>query len=146
MFCVIFNSDKTIYTYKSHCINRNMCKQWINEWRCRREFVLLTVPNMNVGSATSATRTSEKLKCSIVRNDRLLVWFALSRQIITVTFVNRIPSMTITHIPVNMNLWYREMSAKVMSCKWSVWKAFDIFVKFTALLYFVSFCQTIPEY
>ena len=52
---------------------------------------------MNVGSATSATRTSEKLKCSIVRNDRLLVWFALSRQIITVTFVNRIPNMTITY-------------------------------------------------
>ena len=78
-----------------------MCKQRINEWRCRREFVLLTVPNMNVGSATSATRTSEKLKCSIVRNDRLLVWFVLSRQIITVTFVSRIPSMTITHIPAS---------------------------------------------
>ena len=59
---------------------------------------------MNVGSAISATRTSEKLKCSVVRNDRLLVWFVLNRQIVTVTFVNRIPSITITYIPVNMNL------------------------------------------
>ena len=59
---------------------------------------------MNVGSAISATRTSEKLNCSILRNYRLLVWFILNRQIITVTSVNRIPSMTITHIPVNMNL------------------------------------------
>ena len=40
---------------------------------------LITVPNVNVGNATSATRISEKLKCSIVRNDRLLVWFTLNR-------------------------------------------------------------------
>ena len=69
-----------------------------------REFVLITVPNVNVGNVTSATRISEKLTCSVERNDRLLVWFTLNRQIITVTFVNRIPSITITHIPVNMVL------------------------------------------
>ena len=70
----------------------------------RREFVLITVPNMNISSATSATRTSEKFKCSIVPNDRLLVWFVLNRQIITATFVNRIPSITMTPILVNMTL------------------------------------------
>ena len=56
---------------------------------------------MNVGNATNAARTSEKVKCNIVRNDRLLVWFVLNRQTITVTFVNRTPSMTITYVPVN---------------------------------------------
>ena len=45
----------------------------------RREFVLTTVPNMNISSATSATRTSEKFMCSILPNDRLLVWFVLNR-------------------------------------------------------------------
>ena len=70
----------------------------------RREFVLITVPNMNISSVTSATRTSEKFKCSIVPNGRLLVWFVLNRQNITVTFVNKIPSITMTHILVNMTL------------------------------------------
>ena len=39
----------------------------------KRELVLITEPNMNVGIPQIANRTSEKLKCSSVRKDRLFV-------------------------------------------------------------------------
>ena len=89
----------SLITYAEICVNNELKNG--DAITNRREFVLLTVPNMNVGNATNAARTSEKVKCNIVRNDRLLVWFVLNRQTITVTFVNRTPSMTITYVPVN---------------------------------------------
>lgn len=38
-----------------------------------RELVLLSEPNVNVGTPNNANRTSEKLKCSIVRKDKLFI-------------------------------------------------------------------------
>ena len=38
-----------------------------------RELVLLTETNMNADTPNDANRTSEKLKCSIVRKDKLFV-------------------------------------------------------------------------
>ena len=95
-------TPKSPIFYTKICVNNELKND--DAITNRREFVLITVPNMNISSATSATRTSEKFKCSIVPNGRLLVWFVLNRQNITVTFVNKIPNITMTHILVNMTL------------------------------------------
>ena len=57
--------------YKETCEN-NTIKQG-DAISNTRELVLLIEPNMNASTPNNANRTSEKLKCSIVREDRLFV-------------------------------------------------------------------------
>ena len=94
-----------------------------NTW----ESVFVIVPKMNVSNAISTSRTLEKLNINIVRSDGLPVWFVLNK-FVTIKFVNKTPSITVTQIPANIAFWSLDMLAKYILYKWPLWKIFDLFV------------------